>query len=101
MKTKIYLRVAKGGRNGYRAEASAVPNYDPIKKQSAYNSHYEFLPTVAFAVEFDIPDEMFKQSERVIASVNVAMKDAKITGEMLVPMIKEFKLNEKSAKKGN
>jgi hypothetical protein len=88
MKVKAYLRFAVAKR-GVKIEASAKPVYDPISTVPG-----EFLPTVSFAVEFDIPDELFEQAERTVASVNVALNGAKVSGKMLVPEIKKF-INER------
>ena len=84
MKSKIYLRVAKSeGRKGFKVAASTEPNNAPITSQD-YRGH-TFYPTVAFAVEFNIPDELFDQASKVVAEINIALKQAKIAGEIVVP----------------
>jgi len=87
MKFKIYLKIGKGGRKGIKVAASTEPSYEPISFDS-YKK--KFLPTVSFAMVFDIPDELFTPAERVVAELNVAMKDAEIMGEILTPKIKEL-----------
>ena len=84
MKVKIYLRVAQGsGRGGAKVDASSKPNYKPI-----FTKNYRgetFFPTVAFAVNFEIPDELFKSAERTIADVVVGLKKAGVAAEVAIP----------------
>lgn len=77
MKTRLYIRVAK---NGYRikAAASTKSTEEPIFTPQTYSKAKEALPTVGFAVDFEIPDELFSKASVVVASINVGMKDAKI-----------------------
>ncbi len=83
MKAKIFLRVAKTEtRNGYKVSASTKPNNEPLNSGSYGTVWY---PTVSFAVDINLPDELFDQASKVIAELNVAMKDAKITSEIAVP----------------
>ncbi len=83
MKVKVHLRVAKTEtRNGYRVSASTKPNNEPLNSGSYGTVWY---PTVSFAVDLNLPDELFEQANRVIAELNVAMKDAKISSEIAVP----------------
>lgn len=88
MKTRIYLRVAKGGRKGFRVSASPEPTNEPIKIPANHSS-VQFLPTVSFAVDFEIPDELFYQAETPVAEINLAIKNAKIEGSILVAAVKE------------
>jgi hypothetical protein len=83
MKTRIYLRVAKTeNRKGYKVSAGSQPSNEPLNSGS-YNTTW--FPTVAFALDIDVPDEMFKTAERVIAELNVNMKEAQISTELVVP----------------
>jgi hypothetical protein len=83
MKYPIYLRVAKtNSRKGYRVTAGITPNNEPLNSGS-YNT--EWYPTVAFAVNIEIPDELFNQASRIIAELNVAMKEAQVSTEILLP----------------
>jgi hypothetical protein len=84
MKCPIYLRVAKAeSRKGYKVTASTEPSNEPISTKD-YRG-YQFYPTVAFCVNIEVPDELFDQSERVIAELNVGMKEAQITSEIALP----------------
>ena len=83
MKYPIYLRVAKtGSRKGYKVSASSLPNNEPLNSGS-YNTTW--FPTVMFAVNIDIPDELFNQAERVIAELNVSLKEARVSSEIVLP----------------
>ncbi|MDO9413819.1 MAG: hypothetical protein Q7T81_14725 [Pseudolabrys sp.] len=84
MKSTIYLRIAKNdGRKGYKVAASTEPNSAPITSKD-YRGEI-FYPTVAFGVEINIPDELFEQASRVVAQLDVAMKGARVTGEIVIP----------------
>ncbi len=76
MKTRIYLRVAKNG-NKQKVEASIRPTDQPLHKP-AYRGEKEFLPTVGFAVDFDIPDVLFSKASIVVAEINLSTKEAKV-----------------------
>lgn len=98
MKAKVYLRVAKGvGRKGFKVEASPEPNFMPISTQG-YRGGTDFHPTISFAMEFDIPDEMFKAAEQTIAQVNLAAKETQIEGAILFPAIKKVAREMEKAK---
>lgn len=79
MKYKIYLRIGRGNR-GYKVSASSHPINDPIKTQSYPQN--KFIPTVSFAVIFDIPDELFRRAEKVVAELNIKEDEANISGEI-------------------
>jgi hypothetical protein len=36
-------------------------------------------------VDIEVPDECFEQAERLVAEINVAMKAAKVSGEIVMP----------------
>lgn len=77
MKTKIYLRIATPNGKGKPAvRASLKPDYSPI--EASYYKKGIFYPTVAFAIEIDIPDASFKRAEKVIAQFNLEEGDIKI-----------------------
>lgn len=85
MKIPIYLRIAKtNGRKGYKVAATTNPSNEPLSTAGARGS-VEYHPTVSFCVVMDVADALFEQSERVIAELNVAMKDALVTGEIALP----------------
>lgn len=83
-KVRTYLRVAKNGYK-YKVEAGTKENVTPLHKGGSYNSQKEFLPTVAFAIDLDIPDSLFSKASQVVAEINLAEKGVKIAGEMVVP----------------
>lgn len=89
MKTRIYLRVAK---NGYKVkvDASTKSSEDPIFLPAQYNRAKEALPTVGFAVDFEIPDQLFSKASVVVATINIATKDAAILSG--VPVVAKEKL---------
>ena len=80
MKTKIYLRIANPtGRGKTTVKASMKPDYSPIEGVKNWKQkHGTFYPTVAFAIEIDIPDESFKRAEKVIAQFNLEESKVKI-----------------------
>jgi hypothetical protein len=81
MKVKTHLRVAKTPR-GARVEASTKPNYKPLMgSQGSWNERP--LPTAAFAVVLDIPDDLFKRAEQVLAEIAVDSDIAGIATEVV------------------
>jgi hypothetical protein len=77
MKTRIYLRVAKNGYK-YKVDASTKSSEEPIFLPKQYNREKQALPTVGFAVDFEIPDQLFSKASVVVATINIATKDATI-----------------------
>lgn len=75
MKVKAHIRVGKDRRGHTQLTATTKPSLRPLSK-----SNGTVLPTVAFAVEFDVPDSMFKRAEDVIATVTI--QDAEIAAEV-------------------
>lgn len=76
-KVRAYIRVAKKGYK-YTVAASSKSSEDPIFRPAQYNRPKEALPTVGFAVDFEIPDQLFSKASVVVASINIATKDATI-----------------------
>lgn len=76
MKVRTYIRVAKkapGSRSPhYMLKANVTPSTEPLY------SGPEPLPTVSFAIDLDLPDEMFKTAERVIAEIVIPPEAAEI-----------------------
>lgn len=89
MKIRAYIRVAKNGSK-YLVAAQSKENNQPLHKIS-YGSvgNKEFLPTVAFAVDLNVPDELFAKASRVIAEINVGLKDSVIAADLPVPAKKK------------
>lgn len=79
MKVKAYMRIAKhvGGRKGYAINATRNPSYRPLE-----GTRGDVLPTVMFAVEFDIPDKAFKQAEQVIAEITIPESALEIAADV-------------------
>lgn len=82
MKKPIYLRIAKT-KKGYKASASVSPNNEPLNNGNSYSM--EWFPTVAFCINITIPDELFEQASRVIAELNIGMKEALVSSEIVLP----------------
>lgn len=79
MKCKVYMRVAKSrGPKGYRVAASIRPNYQPLKIEG-YNERA--LPTAAFALDLDIPEEIFRRAEQVLAEIELDAGDVLVAAE--------------------
>lgn len=80
MRTRIYLRVAK---NGYKSkvDASIKSNNAPLHL-TGYRNEKTFLPTVAFAVDFEIPDDLFSNAVKVVGEINITKDKAVIAAEI-------------------
>lgn len=79
MKTTIYLRVAKKGAYGkVKVSASTHSSEDPIFLPKTYGREKEAIPTIGFAVIFEIPDELFSKASVVVATINLPTKSATI-----------------------
>lgn len=78
MRVKTYLRIAT--RKGARpiVDARATPSQSPLTQRG------EPLPTVAFAIELNIPDAMFKRAEQVIATVDVPESAARVIADVSI-----------------
>jgi hypothetical protein len=87
MKTRIYLRVAK---NGYKSkvDASIKSNNAPLHL-TGYRNEKTFLPTIAFAVDFEIPDELFSNGVKVIGEINVTKDKAVLAAQIPKPDLLE------------
>ncbi len=88
MKVRAYMRIARSTR-GYKVSGGNRPSLKPLTSQEGYGNE-SFLPTVSFAIDFEIPDELFDQQKRVIGEINVATKDVSITAPMLKPLIEKL-----------
>jgi hypothetical protein len=75
---KAYLRIGEAGAPSqpYMVRAHDKPINEPLKRASTY------IPTCAFAIEFDIPEESFRLSEKVIAQVNLMHSTEIIAGDI-------------------
>jgi hypothetical protein len=75
-KLTVYMRVAKGAR-GPRVYASSKPNYEPL-----YDKEHKHLPTAFFALELDIPDDLFHLPEKIAASIEIPEREIKVSGKV-------------------
>lgn len=66
MKIKTYMRVARTDAGRTKITANSRPSDEPLKDTSG-----NALATVAFAVEFTVPDEAFRRARQLIARVEV------------------------------
>lgn len=84
MKKKFYLKIAKGGKNGFKVEARNKPNSSPLKTQTGYPRQYKYYPTVLIAVTVEIPDSLFNivQSELTL-KIQEAEKAIEIKQEVV------------------
>jgi hypothetical protein len=80
----VYLRVAEGKR-GMRVAASSTPNYEPIYSGSG-SWNQTPLPTAAFALELDVPDELFTRAEQVLAEIVIPEDKGEIAVEVKEPI---------------
>lgn len=86
MNTKIYMRVAAhpDGRDAdYKVAASVRPNYSPLTVDTGYNERD--LPTVAFAVELEIPEAMIFQAEQTLAEIQIPEEAVEIVAAVSYP----------------
>jgi hypothetical protein len=83
MKVRTHLRVAKT-KKGARVEASAKPNYKPLISNLGSRNETP-LPTAMFALDLDLPDEMFTRAEQVLAEVSVDPQQVEIAAEIATP----------------
>lgn len=81
MKVKTYLRIAKTSR-GYKVVANSKPNSAPIEEPSYFRNSRKAFPTVAFRVDFNVPDEAFETAQKCIAEVNVPAENVEIAMDM-------------------
>lgn len=79
MKTTIYLRVARTSR-GAKVAASTKPNHAPLQSGSSWKA--KVLPTAAFAITLDIPNEAFYQAEQVLAKLEVPFEKITVAAEV-------------------
>ena len=82
MKTTIYLRIGRDSKkNVIRTEASDKPNFMPLKIGKRY------IPTVAFGVEFEIPDELFAGASLIVGLLKLKTKEVSIATHIKTPKI--------------
>jgi hypothetical protein len=76
MKAKVYMRIAShpsGRAAPYKVAASVQPNYTPLTTGQGFSE--TVLPTVAFAVEFEIPESKIFAAEQAVAEIKLREED--------------------------
>jgi hypothetical protein len=81
MKQTIYLRVGKHVRGGKPKVAAGTKPSDRQLADSAGNP----MPTIAFAVDVNIPDEMFRTAQRVVAELDISADNVQIPVTLTQP----------------
>lgn len=84
MKVKVYMRLGKRTRRSKYGPAVVEAGVKPSLKPLSENNG-TILPTVAFAVELDVPDSAFEQAEKVIAEIEVDEQSFDIAAEVRKP----------------
>lgn len=83
MKTKVYVRVGKSNNRTSRGrtyvDASKKVNHEPLYNASGA------VPTIAFALDIEVPDSLFSNAERVAAEVKVTAKRSTVNVEVEAP----------------
>lgn len=81
MKVRTYMRVARKPNSRGKAAVAATtkPTAHPLADINGP------LPTVYFAIEFDIPDSLLDRAQEVIAEIKVDGRKAKIAAEIETP----------------
>ena len=66
MKTRIYIRIAKG-KQGFFVSANKKPVFTPLASSNGYGRPV-YKPTVQFALDINIPDSEFDASRILLAA---------------------------------
>jgi hypothetical protein len=70
VKMRAYIRLARAVNNkGYRVDAQLTPNPKALTSGSGFNEHE--LHTIRFAVDFDVPRELFNPKDWPTVEVKV------------------------------
>jgi len=76
-KLRAFIRVGKTNK-GYKIAAATKDNGEPIVVPLGYRGEKSILPTVSFAVDLVIPDELFARASKVIGEINLSLEEVKI-----------------------
>jgi len=77
MLVTVYMRMARNSRGGVKSECSShKPSYVPLT-----DSIGEPLPTAFFALNLEVPDELFDQAEQVLGEISVDPGRIGVLGE--------------------
>jgi hypothetical protein len=83
MKTKLYVRVGRSPKGNTRGrvyvDAGKTVNHEALRNAQGA------LPTVAFAIEVDVPEYLFANAERVAAEVKVTSSKSIVEVEVQAP----------------
>lgn len=91
-KVRAYIRIAKDPKPSqrgkqYKFEISDKAVTIPLSKGETYNR--KFLPTISFAIDFDVPDELFEAATKVIGEISLTTENTAIEGSVLLPYLKD------------
>lgn len=78
MKVRAYMRVAKMASGKAKVDAGRQPNDRPLVA-----SNGEVLPTVAFAIDLEVPQAMFHRAEQVIATLTIPEEQVEILADVV------------------
>lgn len=81
------MRIAdyqKGRDAKFKVSASPKPNASPLKA-GAGGFDVRDLPTIHFAVEFDIPEKKLKEAEQTLAVIKVPEESVAIAADVSYP----------------
>lgn len=81
MKQTLYVRAAKHPRGGKsKVVTGTKPSHHALTDSSG-----NAMPTVSFAVELNVPDELFSRAQRVVASIDVDAQDVTVPVSIAMP----------------
>jgi len=81
-KAKLYVRAAMVD-DEITIKASTKVNHEALSK---YHGRTKYIfPTIYFAVDFDLPEKLFEQAEKVLATIDVDSDKVKIASTVVVP----------------
>lgn len=81
MKQTLYVRVGKHPRGG----RSKVMSGSKVSHHPVTDSQGNPMPTVSFALEVEVPDELFTQAQKVVASIDVTAQDVTVPISIAMP----------------
>jgi hypothetical protein len=77
LKARAYVRVGRSPSGKARMLATLKPSNAPLTDARGHA-----LPTVAFAIDFAIPDDLFKQAENVLGEIEITGSRSHIAAEL-------------------
>lgn len=77
-KVRAYIRIAEKQNGEHVVHASQKPNHEPVKTYAG-----QHLPTASFALDLDVPDEMFRRAEQVLAEIKIMEDGMDIATEVV------------------